>query len=176
MGAVNGKLNSAQKHLEAFEAWKIDHDAAMECYDLEEWLVEATFAFEVVVRADAAVRRSVYCNHLASDSELLGLCRRLYELWLRTATSNLSALEKYESMFGVVKHADEFRERIARSNQTIENWSEAPQAQAPAIHIWQVSHDDAAKLHALVKALPGSPGTSTREPEPMAAGDASLIR
>ena len=174
MSAVNDKLNSAQKHVEAFEAWKIDHDAAMECYDLEEWLVEGLFAFGTVVRTDIAIRRSQY--HGLLDSDFLSGCRKLYELWLRTAESNLPALAKYESLFGVVKHADEFRERITRAQRVIENWTETVQAQAPAMHPWLVSEDDAVKLHALVQALPGSPGTLTREPEPMAAGDASLIR
>lgn len=176
MSAVNEKLNSAQKHLEAFEAWKVDHDAAMECYDLEEWLVEGLFTFEVVVRADSAVRRAIYRGLLEPNSKFTDCCRELYELWLHTAKSNVPALEKYEAMFGVVKHADEFRERITRAEQVVKNWTGVAQGQAPSMCLWEVSEEEAAKLHALVKAMPGSPGTLTRKPQPMVEGDTSLIR
>lgn len=175
MSAVNERLNSAHKHLEAFEAWRLDHDTAMECYDLEDKLAEGAFVFDVIERANQLVRRAIY-GGAPSDPEVVEACRALYQHWLRTAQSNLPLLDWYTATFESVRGASEYRNRIDAARRILAEWANPSVARAPGMHIWEVSDAEAAKLQALVKAPTGTPGTLSRGLKPMTEGDASIIR
>lgn len=177
MSAIDAKFRSAHKHLEALEGWEIDHSAAMECYDLEDWLAVGVSVYDVVlVPLDQFVRREIYRSSISPLPDVQALCRDLYAHWLRIADSAVPLLAKCQADFGSVKHADEFRSRIESARHALANWTAPVRALAPAMQGWEVTAEEAEQLDALVKAKPGEAGTLTREPRPMAAGDPSLIR
>ena len=176
MNPAEVMLKRAQKHVEAFEDWKTDHDAAMGCAEFEDWMSEASGVYDMLESADTRVRRLAYDGAVSPASGWVTVWRTLYEVWHARAAQSLPELTRYEELFGDVPGAAGFRDRIDRAWRALDVWADPVRAIAPGVQVWHVTDADAAALSELMQGPAGAPGTLTREPTPMPAGANSLIR
>lgn len=165
----------ALKYLEVYEGWKADHDEAMQCYDLEEWLHEGLCVFEIVTGDDQASRTGVYFGCLTPE-QAEQHARELYGRWLEIARSALPGIDHCEAKFGSVKRADEFRATIEKAESVLRGRAPQKPAMAPGAQYQELDADETAQLENLLKAPRGAPGTLTREPKLVPKADPSLLR
>lgn len=176
MNQDNVISNIARRQFDMIDDWKIDHDSAMNCYELEEMIETGSFLYARLQRAYEVTCRQLYRGMDREPVSLAEDCCKLHSAWLTSAVEFVPFLASYEAEFGSVRGADEFRVQVARVQQLLQNWTVPTSSSTPGVLAWEVSPDEAAQLHELVKAQPGSPGTQSRELRPMPAGDSSLIR
>jgi hypothetical protein len=98
-------LEAARRMLSAYagnsEPWKPDHDTAMACRDLEDWLDFGNSIFEALSR----VRR----RHGASDPEIRKEIEGLYRDWLKPCQEAVNGIEMFEQRGYQVQGSEAFR-------------------------------------------------------------------
>lgn len=85
------------------------HYEAMDCLDCETYLQLGIEAFRWLVWADQAIRRAVFADKTAYESEVEEALRSLFVAWLRPCDSAEKWIEVQRDRGFEVDNADEFR-------------------------------------------------------------------
>ena len=97
------------------EHWKTGHTDAMACYEFEDHLQSGIEIFDSITRFDEDRRLRVLKGQIPYDASTEQQIQGLYKDWLQPSALAATILEHYESLFGDVKHADEFRSRYSEA-------------------------------------------------------------
>lgn len=88
---------------------KVQHDRAMQCRDLDNWLAFGLSILSGIRRIDAQYRESLRAGKAALDRQLFQSIQSLYELWLRPGEHLLNSIESFEREGFTFDNAAEFR-------------------------------------------------------------------
>ena len=168
----------AQKHLEVYEPWHADHELAMACRDLEEWLNEGVRVFEMIRYEDRVYRVGVFGGLIPATEApgLESLFHQRYERWLAVARSGAEAVRMAGERFGQVDHANEYKRGLEFAEVVVRGRKPAALALAAGSRFDELTEAEAEELRAIMAALPSSPGKLTRPTKKVPDGDPSLLR
>lgn len=168
----------AQKHLDVYEPWQEDHELAMACRDLEEWLNEGVRVFEMIRYEDRVARIGITGGLFPSEdaAEIERWFRDKYTRWLGIARSGADAVRACRQRFAHVDHADEYEKCVRFAEGVASGRPPATLARAAGARFDELTEEEADELRDLLKAPPGSPGKLAWEPKKVADGDVSLLR
>ena len=171
------RVNSARRHLAAFEeSWKQEHVDAMRCRDVEAFLEESVWVFDLIDHLFQTLRTQVYRGLLAENPVQGDWEKGCYERWLKMADLLEIELHRLEETFGVVEGAAVFRQRVELARKRLRDWTPAVLARSPAARVWDVSEDDADAMCNLLNAPAGASGRLKWKPKELTTGDPSLLR
>lgn len=123
-----GKLGYVQSNLELYEqgaeSWKADHGAAMACYEFEDFLEYGIEIFESISSLDEAWRLRVFKRQVSYDADLESRIHDCYRKWLEPCADVEQVLQWFESRFGELRRAEEFRARRREAQGILANDSE----------------------------------------------------
>lgn len=112
---ANNLFDRVEKRIDSYhrgvEQWKIDHDDAMECLDLELILQEGLSIYDAINHFDEKWRSIVYDNPATYDREADDLIRKAYERWLTISEWILKShlIEEHQQRGFQVEYADKLR-------------------------------------------------------------------
>jgi len=107
---VRDAIESYQRHAEN-EPWKIDHDAAMKCYDLEEMLWVGNGIFDAITQFDENYRARCFAGVTEYDTNHPNTIKEAYAWWLRPSKKIRADIEKCLQRFGHVENSEGFLSR-----------------------------------------------------------------
>jgi len=93
------------------EPWKKQHEEALRCFELEDTLERGVNLFKLLVWLDEALRLAM-ARSPSKTTELLPLLRRLedvFQYWLKPCDAVEQVIQQFESSYGPVRNAEEFR-------------------------------------------------------------------
>ena len=127
--------------------WKEDHKAAMQCYDLEEWMDVGCKAFDDLVAWHGETKRSIYRAEI-DPADACRDCLACYTQWLAIAThyDPATVLAECEARYDTVRGADEFRKRIDQAKRTIGTWIDPSQVASLSARWWNMTEGEAAEV------------------------------
>lgn len=112
----NSSLNVYRSGAETFrsevDAWKNDHDKAMECFDLEDFLLSGIRVADGLALQDEQYRSRVFSGKESFSHAYHDEFMATYQHLVGAFQDLLEVVKEFESRFGAVKHASEFRERL----------------------------------------------------------------
>ena len=168
-------MSRAIRHLELLEeGWKQAHDEATAFHEFEQALAESVAVFRIIQAWTAAVKRFAFQGAEEFESDW-SESRRAHERWLTVAASRYAQVDRFEREFGRVRNGQELKECILSARDALVNWKPVPVPKALGSREIPISEDDAADLHALRNAPPGSPGKLNWTPQPIPTADASFF-
>lgn len=97
------------EYSEQAERWKLDHDEAMACRDLEQLLVMGLMLAFSIDMIDTNWRTAMLADQVEYDLAEEEEIRGRYRAWLAPAADILGRIEAMEAKGFAVKWADEFR-------------------------------------------------------------------
>lgn len=157
---ATGQFSRAQRHIDVLEGWKLDHPTALECWDLEGWIHDVMKVLDMIDANKMRGRKGAF-HSLASDEFIAWhdeQTRRMYVAWLEKVTPSLSEVANMERIFGTVVGGEEFRGRIAETEDAVNSWAKPVRSISPAMRVWEISGQEAEELRTLRKSPAGSPG------------------
>ena len=160
----------------AVETWKADHDLAMQCYDLEEWIARGLTVFGICEGANEEVRHRIYMGRLPADCDILGMCRIFYEVWVATAASEELIVSRFEKEYPNLARVKEFRTATQKAIRLLENWPPAVINRSPALQYQELTQEEADELTAIRKGSIGDPGILHRIPKAIPLANADIIK
>lgn len=168
----------AMRHLEVYEAWQADHEWAMVCRDLEEWLNEGVRVFEMIRYEDRVARVGIMGGLFPAEdaAEIERWFRLGYERWLRIARSGTDAVRQCRQRFAHVDHADEYEECVRFAEGVVSGRPPAARAKAAGARFDELTEEEADELRGILESAPGLPGKLAWEPKKVPDGDPSLLR
>jgi len=100
-----------REQLKLYEAerWRVDHDAAMHCLDVENAISFGVYLFERISRADEFWQLQVFNGAALQSEEIDKGTAELYQLWAGNSDRYLTELDRLEKQGFEVVGADEFR-------------------------------------------------------------------
>lgn len=100
------------------EAWKSDHDAAMDCRDLED-LVRRGLGFYYMIRiSDESWSRKVQSGQVGFDPDRARKIHAAYKWWLEPCADLIAAIQEVEASY-TVDGAEEFRKCVRRARMIV---------------------------------------------------------
>jgi hypothetical protein len=165
----------ALRYLEVFEgSWQRDHHEAMACYELEEALTEGVSVFQIIQECVSLIKQGLFQGE-DLPADIWDLSRELYRRWLAVAESHYGQVGEFERAFGRVRNAQELKGYILSARDTLDNWEPVSRPIAVGSRVITLSEAEAAELHALRNAPPGSPGKLGWTPQAVPTADASFF-
>lgn len=110
--ALNVYRSGAQAIRAEVEGWKKDHDEAIDCYDLEDFLGTGVRVAEGLAIMDEQYRARVFAGKAEFDPKYNELFMETYRFLTDAYQEFLGTIERFEKQFGKVKNAEEFRSRL----------------------------------------------------------------
>jgi hypothetical protein len=177
MDTSRNRLSAARRYLQVLEeSWQADHQAAMECRDVEDRLAEAIRVFDLVYDLVLRRRQCVYRGLAESNPTLDGEEKKLFGDWVALADQLNLQLTKFESNFGTVQGADEIRTCLEKAHAFLARWVPAAAATAIGSRVIDFSETDAQQIHALLQSPAGAVGRPTRPPRSVPEANPSLLK
>jgi hypothetical protein len=100
--AVKERLAAARLSVEAYEAerdaWKVDHDLAMECLDMEELATQGIGLFDKLMRLDTRHHRESLLGNIRFDAALDAELRDILRQWANVTKSIIDEIARFEAM------------------------------------------------------------------------------
>ena len=90
------------------DEWKWDHDAAMKCYEFEDFLLVGIALFDAITQFDERHRARVLSGEIEFDPDHSELVREAYKWWLEPSGSIAAHIAKLRAQYGEVKNAEKF--------------------------------------------------------------------
>lgn len=100
------------------EAWKPEHNAAMNCRDLEDTLQRGLGWFYIIRLGDESWSKKVQSGETAFDADRVASIRSAYEWWLKPCDQILQRIQEVEREYEVV-NAAEFRRAFLRARRLV---------------------------------------------------------
>lgn len=104
---------------EAAQAWRPDHDDAMQCRDLEEWLTILVAAYDLAVQRDEDWRLGVFRKQEPYDAKVHGEINAMFEAWWAAAKKMEQNVSLLEVKSFTVEHAAALRDRLREVEQLL---------------------------------------------------------
>lgn len=98
---------------DAEEVWKQDHQAAMQCRELETVLAKGLHIFTIIRSSDENWSKKVCGGAAVFDAHQVREIRKMYEWWLGPCDGLLDQIARMEAMLYAVEHAAEFRKSVS---------------------------------------------------------------
>lgn len=138
--------------------WKEEHEAAMKCFDMEDWIESGCKVFDDLVAWHRETKRSIYRAEV-DPVDAYRECFACYTRWLAIATDYVPTtdLAECEAQFKTVRGSDEFRKRIGIAQRTIGSWIDPSQVAALSARWWNLTEDEAADVDKIVEDSKHSP-------------------
>jgi hypothetical protein len=104
-------INALRSQLESYEkaAWQIDHQQAMECRDLEDWLDYAMSVLDVIRKSENRYREHLADGKIPFRKEDVEAIDELYRMWHAPCAHLLDEIERVERRGYQVDNAGNFR-------------------------------------------------------------------
>jgi hypothetical protein len=96
-------------YADAPRSWKRDHDAALQCRDLEDTLAVGNWLFGALSRIDDGWHGEVFEGRIPYDPEEEAQIRSFYRGWLKPCEQMLTKIAEFEAQGFEVSGASEFR-------------------------------------------------------------------
>ena len=110
------RVESVRRHVKSYEeradAWKVDHDVATHCYEVEENIAYGIFVFERISRFDEDLHDGFFKEAIAFSAEAVNDVEQLYRQWSVVGENCIKAIEDLERRGYRVEGAEAFRQRI----------------------------------------------------------------
>jgi hypothetical protein len=101
--------------------WKADHDAAMRCFEVEEFLAAGNLAFKLGTFIEATWQGHVAEGSLPYKEEVDREIGEFYRSWVEITERNLAKLRQLEEEGFDVKGADEFLAHLEEARCILES-------------------------------------------------------
>lgn len=145
------RFKSAFKHLDVFErGWKAEHHAAMALYDFQEFVAEALDLFESLNRRSKEFRQLVFGGVIAADAVAVQNEKAMFERWLLTAGECETTLAHFETEFGSVEGAEEFRKAVADVKTLLTGWHPPAKSLARSLRVRRLTETEVTARQQLV--------------------------
>lgn len=105
MVSIQGKIRDYSD-----ESWRIDHQHAMACHDLEDWLDYGLALLASIRKIEERRRSRASGKKTEIDRKLMEALDRLMEAWYAPSGHLLQQIEAMERQGYVVANASEFRQ------------------------------------------------------------------
>lgn len=102
------------------EGWRDDHQAALECYDFEDWMGVGLGFLDIFEKARAAWRVRSF-RGLPQPDDRGETLRSLFAFWLTVAKLGESRGDQWSAKFAVGR-LDEFKAAVQRVEGLLESW------------------------------------------------------
>ncbi len=159
------RIDSVRRHLATFEeSWQRDHAAAMRCRDLEAFLEEGVWVFDLIDHVFQTLREEVYRGRLEPHTAFGEWEKGCYERWLTIAALLTTELAQFEKTF-VVEGAAGLRARQDLARRRLHDWTPPALARTVAAREWDVSEAEADELRALLQTPSRAPGRLRWQPK-----------
>jgi hypothetical protein len=110
--ALNVYRSGAKSFREEAEEWKKDHDKAIECFDLEDFLFTGVRVADGLAVIDEQYRARVFSGKADFSPEYHEVFMETYRFLTEAFQETLETIDRFERRFGEVKYAKEFRSRL----------------------------------------------------------------
>jgi hypothetical protein len=135
------------RQLEAYEeSWKQDHEAAMECWMLEDLVLTGLAVFNLLQRSEQAWRDRVFRGALEFDQETNEKCRQSWDGWLKVTRSILAKAAEMETIFGAIGGVSDLRRATAEISNALASWQPPRLAAAVGLREMTLSQNEADDL------------------------------
>ncbi len=103
--------NLLRTQLESYEkaGWQIEHERAMECCDLEDWIYYALKMLEVIQNNEQRYLEHLGAQRIEFKKEDVENIDHLYALWYKPCGHLLREIERVEKQGYQIENADKFR-------------------------------------------------------------------
>jgi hypothetical protein len=146
--ADEGQIPAWMTVAEAYqEAWKRDHDLAMECRDCEELVAIGLHVYGLLEEREARWRDQVFHGAVPFEAKLDEAFRRAHELWVMTTQAILQEqVDGLERQFDEVKVAGELRRLLSVVQAALSDWQPPRLSRAVGLRDHQLTEEGAAAL------------------------------
>jgi hypothetical protein len=145
------------------EAWMQDHQAAMECRDVEDTIAVGISVFQLLVQRQDSWRERVFRGTEEFSEEQNQFVLSLFRLWLRITDEVLTALPPLEEQFGSVERVGELRECASQARKLLDEWEPPQLSRAVGLREMTLTPDAASQLREML-ARAGSVDTPPPRP------------
>ncbi|MBI3821660.1 MAG: hypothetical protein HY289_03160 [Planctomycetes bacterium] len=162
------------RQLEAYaESWQRDHDAAKECWVLEDLVSIGLSVCGLLERAERAWRERVFRGVVEFDQEMNDKCRRLWDHWLGVTKKVAAQVDEMERAFSSVKGASELHGAVAKVSDHLSQWQAPRLSLAVGLREMTLTQQEADELQRRIEeARKNPPRMPTRK---MEVRDASFL-
>jgi hypothetical protein len=182
MSVLERYLRSAHRRLDALrndaqeEAWKIDYREAEGCHFFELALSDALGVLQYIREIEKSWRTAVYrgIDRLSEGKD--GWMSEGYSRWLDLAEVMEKSVRHFEERGYHIAQAEEFREAVKVTKQTLANWVPPLPSRSPAMLAEEITEAEADELRTILNAPAGSTGKLKTTPLLLPDGDPSLLR
>ena len=181
MSGPDTQYRSAQGYLDALEhaaveePWKAAYSEAERCHFFELALGSALHLYSSLREMNRSWREAVYRAAEPPNADRDGFLREYYRRWLNLADTLLKPLSDFERLGYQLEPAIEFRSCREAAESALAAWAPPLPARSPAMHVWNVTEEEADELRALRDAPSGAAGKRKIEPMELPEGDASIL-
>lgn len=112
------------------ESWKLDHDEAMTCRDLEEAISLGIYTFKLVLKADQSHRRAAFEGKMKFNEAWERKAFELLRVWVNNTESFMKTLELFEQKGFDVGRSNELRLLLSQANAILipdDNFFQGPE-------------------------------------------------
>lgn len=121
MNNISITRSLVERYAHDCEAWKVQHDHAMECFDCEEHLSRGLQLFHWIENLDAQLREADALGVLDYTSEVYEAVTDLYRVWLIPCDDAFAWISKIDGVGYAPDNLAEFREACQTVSATIED-------------------------------------------------------
>lgn len=117
-------MKIAEQILEAYakaDPWKLDHDDAMRCFEMEEIIAVGNMTYKLVSYIVATWQDHVVAGSVPYQDEDDRQISQFYQSWVTVSERNLSEIEKLTRNGFEVKGSEEFATHLAEARSIIES-------------------------------------------------------
>jgi len=176
------KKHRAENYSKIFEPmdehWKEDHQDAMECLDLEQWISDGLLAFNTVKAIYKEIGKMVYAEPPPVDiiNCLTEAFQSMFTQWIITAESGDARIASCQKKGYEISRLNDFKQAKATIVAAQKNGITLAVAENPSVMIWRPSADE---LESLRDGIAKSAKITAAEIKPeikVKPGGSSLIR
>lgn len=133
------------------EAWKRDHDLAMECRNCEEIVAIGLHVYGLLEEREARWRDQVFRGAVPFQAKQDERFRRAHEMWVMTTQAILNEqVNGLERQFDEVKGARELRRLLQIVEASLRDWQAPRISRAVGLRDHQLTEEGAAALDRII--------------------------
>jgi hypothetical protein len=121
--SIKQPFDRARKGIELYEdemeSWKIDHEEAMTCLDLEEAISLGIYAFKLVLKADQSHRRASFEGKMKFNEAWEKKTFELFRDWVKNTEAFVKTLELFEQKGFDVGRSNELRSLLSQAKDIL---------------------------------------------------------
>jgi hypothetical protein len=134
------------------ESWQEDHEAAMQCREVEELLAVGIKLFDLLNDVNTTWRDQVGRGLWDYDSAMDQALRSIFAVWQQVTEDILQQTIRLETAFGQVEGARELRDCAVQGKKILTEWQTPAPFSAVGLRDAQFSEEAAQELDAILQA------------------------